>query len=187
MLAPPAIEFARRGRNHLAFQVAGTGPPDFVYVAGCVATTLAWDDDASARGFRRLASFSRLVTYDQIGMGYSDPIDPSEVPTVNDLVADLEAVMSAAGISDPILFGTHNGAAVAAVYASRHPVQRLILCNGWARIPVANDYPIGFEDEQLDELDVLDEAPARDRGATGGVERDESQPGRHPLSDEPSA
>jgi len=165
MLAPPAIEFARRGRNHLAFQVAGTGPPDFVYVAGCVATTLAWDDDASARGFRRLASFSRLVTYDQIGMGYSDPIDPSEVPTVNDLVADLEAVMSAAGISDPILFGTHNGAAVAAVYASRHPVRCLILCNGWARIPVANDYPIGFEDEQLDEL----EAHYRDEWGQGTI------------------
>ncbi len=153
MLAAPPIQFAQRGRTHLAYQVVGTGPPDIVYVTGSFASTVAWDENASARGFRRFASFSRLVTYDQVGMGYSDPIDPSAVPTVDDLVADLEAVIDAAGVSDPILFGTHNGAAVAAVYASRHPVQRLILCNGWARLPVADDYPIGFGAEILDQLE----------------------------------
>jgi class 3 adenylate cyclase len=86
-------------------------------------------------------------------MGYSDPIDPSAVPIVDDLVADLEAVIAAAAVSEPVLFGCHNGAAVAAVYASRYPVGRLILCNGWARLGVAPDYPIGFGDELLDELD----------------------------------
>jgi class 3 adenylate cyclase len=153
VLAAPAIQFARRDGIHLAYQVVGTGPPDFVYVGGSFAATVAWDENASARGFRRLASFSRLITYDQVGMGYSDPIDPSAVPTVDDLVADLEAVVAAAGVSNPVLFGTHNGAAVAAVYASRHPVQRLILCNGWARLSAADDYPIGVSNERLDELE----------------------------------
>jgi pimeloyl-ACP methyl ester carboxylesterase len=153
VLTAPDIQFAQRGRTHLAYQVAGTGPPDIVYVGGAYATTLAWDQHATARGFRRLASFSRLITYDQIGMGYSDPLDPSTVPTVDDLVADLEAVIDAAGVTDPVLFGSHNGAAVAATYASRHPVQRLVLCNGWARLPVADDYPIGFGVELLDQLE----------------------------------
>lgn len=153
MFAAPAVQFAERGPTHLAYQVAGVGPPDIVYVGGSFAASVAWEEGASSRGFRRLASFSRLITYDQVGMGYSDPIDPSSVPTVDDLVADLEAVIAAAGISEPVLFGSHNGAAVAAVYASRHPVQRLILCNGWARLGLAPDYPIGFGDELLDELD----------------------------------
>ena len=153
MLAAPAVQFARRGETHLAYQVVGSGPPDIVYVGGSFASTVGWDEAATSRGFRRLASFSRLVTYDQVGMGYSDPIDPSAVPIVDDLVADLEAVIAAAGVSEPVLFGCHNGAAVAAVYASRHPVGRLILCNGWARLGVAPDYPIGFGDELLDELD----------------------------------
>jgi class 3 adenylate cyclase len=153
MLAAPAVQFAQRGRNHLAYQVAGTGPPDIVYVGGSFAATVAWEEASSARGFRRLASFSRLVTYDQMGMGYSDPIDPSAVPSVDDLVADLEAVIATAGVTDPILFGNHNGAAVAAVYASRHPVQRLILCNGWARLGWAPDYPIGIGDDLLDQLE----------------------------------
>jgi class 3 adenylate cyclase len=153
VLAAPAVQFARRGETHLAYQVVGSGPPDIVYVGGSFASTVGWDEAATSRGFRRLASFSRLVTYDQVGMGYSDPIDPSAVPIVDDLVADLEAVIAAAGVSEPVLFGCHNGAAVAAVYASRHPVGRLILCNGWARLGVAPDYPIGFGDELLDELD----------------------------------
>jgi class 3 adenylate cyclase len=153
VLAAPPIEFARSGGGHLAYQVAGTGPPDLVFVGGSFATTLAWDEHASARGFRRLASFSRFITYDQVGMGYSDPIDPSAVPTIEDLVADLEAVIEAAGVADPVLFGMHNGGAVAAVYTSRHPVQRLVLCNSWARLEFAEDYPIGFNDDVLDHLE----------------------------------
>ena len=86
-------------------------------------------------------------------MGYSDPLDVGHVPTLDDLVADLEAVIEAAGVQDPVLFGMHNGGAVAAVYASRHGVQRLVLCNTWARLEHADDYPIGFPVEVLDELE----------------------------------
>ena len=153
MLSPPAIEFAQRDGIHLAYQSAGSGPPVLVFVGGSFATTLAWDEPAPARAFRRMASFSRLITYDQRGMGYSDPIDQSAVPTVDDLVRDLEMVIGAAGVTEPFLFGMHNGAAVAAVYATRHPVERLVMCNGWARLSEADDYPIGFSDEVLDRLE----------------------------------
>jgi class 3 adenylate cyclase len=153
MLQAPAIEFAESRGAHLAYQTAGTGPPDMVFVGGSFATTLAWDENASAHGFRRLASFSRLITYDQQGMGYSDPIDPSAVPTVDDLVTDLEAIVVATGAVDPVLFGMHNGGAVAAVYASRHRVQRLVLCNSWARLKFEDDYPIGLPDDVLDHLE----------------------------------
>jgi len=152
MLTPPRVEFARHGESHLAYQVTGAGPPDLVFVGGSFSTTLAWDQDASARGFRRMSSFARLITYDQRGMGYSDPIDPAAAPSVNDLADDLEAIVAAAGVSIPVLFGLHNGVAVAAVYATRHPVRQLVLCNGWARLETADDYPIGFSREDLDHL-----------------------------------
>ncbi len=71
MLAAPIIEFAQRGGTHLAYQSAGEGPLEIVYVGGSFATTLAWEEPSYSKGFRRLASFSRLVTYDQRGMGYS--------------------------------------------------------------------------------------------------------------------
>ncbi len=44
------------------------------------------------------------------------------MPTLDDLVADLAAVIEAAGVSSPVLFGTHNGGAVAAAYAASNPV-----------------------------------------------------------------
>ena len=153
MLAPPRIQFAVRNGTHLAYQVGGQGPPDIVFVGGSMATTLGWDDPATAKGFRRLASFSRLVTYDQWGTGRSDRFNPSDAPNLADLVRDLAAVIDAAGVTDPVLFGTHNGGAVAALYAVAHPVRQLILCNTWARLQVADDFPIGFSDRVLDRLE----------------------------------
>jgi class 3 adenylate cyclase/alpha-beta hydrolase superfamily lysophospholipase len=146
------MEFAVRDGLHIAYQRAGDGPVDLVYVAGATAASLQWEEPNTARGLRRLASFSRLLTYDQQGMGYSDRMDLSSPPTLDDLVADLEAVTQAAGVTDPVLFGTHNGGAVAAVYASRHSVRQLVLCNTWARLEAADDYPIGFSSEILDHM-----------------------------------
>ena len=142
-----------RDGAHLAYQVAGTGPREIVFVGGSMATSLAWDDPATAKGLRRLANFSRLVTYDQRGTGYSDRFDPSASPGLDDLVADLRAVVEAAGMADPVLLGSHNGGAVAAVYATMYPVNRLIVCNTWARLREADDFPIGFPDTILDRLE----------------------------------
>jgi class 3 adenylate cyclase len=150
VLSPPRAEFVIRDGLHLAYQQAGDGPVDLVYVAGATAASLQWQEPKTARGLRRLASFSRLVTYDQQGMGYSDRMNLSSPPTLDDLVADLEAVIEAAGVREPILFGTHNGGAVAAVYAARHPVRGLVLCNAWARLEAADDFPIGLSDDILD-------------------------------------
>jgi class 3 adenylate cyclase/pimeloyl-ACP methyl ester carboxylesterase len=154
MLEAPVIHFAKRGNVHLAYHVVGMGPPDIVFVGGSFSTTLAWREHASARGLRRLASFSRLITYDQRGMKASDSIDFGAVPTIDDLVADLETVVAARGIENPVLFGMHNGGAVAAVFASRHPVRQLIVCNTWARLEYADDYPIGFSAEELDRFET---------------------------------
>lgn len=124
-----------------------------VYVAGSVSTSLAWDQAIYARAFRRMASFSHLVTYDQRGMGYSDRVDVANPPTVEDLAGDLAAVIEAAGLRDPVLFGSHNGGAVAAVYATTQPVRQLVLCNTWARLSIDHDYPIGFPEVNLDKLE----------------------------------
>lgn len=48
----------------------------------------------------------------------------------------------------------HNGSAVALLYAARQPVRQLVIGNGWARLRVDDDYPIGFADELLDHLEA---------------------------------
>jgi class 3 adenylate cyclase len=153
MLEPPPIEFAVRNGTHLAYQRAGSGPSDLVYVAGAWSASLAWTEHYTARQFRRMANFARLVTYDQVGMGFSDRIVPSIVPTIDDLVDDLRAVIESAGVTNPILFGNHNGGAVAAMYATRYPVRQLVLCNTWARLARADDFPIGYREEVLDAME----------------------------------
>ncbi len=152
MLAPPPVEFAVRHGLHIAYQSAGRAPPEIVFVGGSVAMSVQWEQSATAKNLRRLASFARLITYDQRGMGFSDRMDVSAPPMIEDLVADLEAVVTAAGLSEPVLLGTHNGGAVAALYATRHPVRQLVLCNTWARLEVADDFPIGFSTRRLDRM-----------------------------------
>ncbi len=152
MLAPPPIEFAEHDGLHIAFQRAGDGPFDLVFVAGAMAVSLRWEEAAAAKSLRRMASFAQLISYDQRGMGYSDRMDVSAPPVLEDLVADLEAVIDAAGVKDPVLFGTHNGGAIAALYAARHPVRQLVLCNTWARLERADDFPIGVPTHVLDAM-----------------------------------
>ena len=80
-------------------------------------------------------------------------------------MADLEAVVEAAGVrDDPVLFGTHNGGAVAALYASRHRVRQLVLCNAWARLERCDDFPIGLPSQ------ILDVMAERYRSEWGGGE-----------------
>ena len=170
MLTPPPIEFVRRDGLHLAYQRAGAGPFDLVFVAGALAISLRWEWSAVGSGPESLRPhgqlLGRLVTYDQRGMGCSDRMDLSSPPTIEDLVADLEAVVEAAGVrDDPVLFGTHNGGAVAALYASRHRVRQLVLCNAWARLERGDDFPIVDCPAQV--LDVMAE---RYRSEWGGGE-----------------
>src|SRR5271154_5139475 len=100
MLAPPEVQFVVRDGLHIAYQTAGRGPLEMVFVGGSMAMSVQWEEPTTAKSLRRLASFARLVTYDQQGMGYSDRMDLSVPPTMEDLVADLEAVVAASGVTD---------------------------------------------------------------------------------------
>jgi pimeloyl-ACP methyl ester carboxylesterase len=71
----PPVRFTRRldGR-HLAYQVVGEGELDLVYLFGWASHLgLLWDNPASAEFLARLSSFSRLILFDRLGNGLSDP------------------------------------------------------------------------------------------------------------------
>lgn len=69
----------------------------------------------------------RYVTYDSRGLGTSGPA--TGALTVDEQVADLEAVVDRLGLPTFDMFGQVDGAAIAAVYAARHPdrVRRMAL------------------------------------------------------------
>src|SRR3954447_16862123 len=145
MATIPQTRYARSsGDVRIAYQVAGDGPIDLVFVSGFVSNVEAyWEDPAFAGFFERLASFARVLTFDKRGQGFSDR--PPEPPTLEQTMDDALAVMDAAGFERAALFGISEGGPATALLAASHParVTALALYGTWARIVEADDYPEG--------------------------------------------
>ena len=118
----------------LAYQVFGDGPADLVFVPGFAShIDLQWADPAYARFLDRLGSFARVIVYDKRGVGRSDPV--ARVPTLEEHVADIGAVTTAAGSARAVVLGFSNGAPAAGLYAATHPERclALVMCASFAR------------------------------------------------------
>ena len=127
MIERPPTRYARSGDARIAYQVVGEGPADLIAVGGPAShIDLQWEDPSTVRTFERYASFSRLVLFDRRGTGLSDPLDG--LPTLEQQMDDLRAVMDAVGLERAALFGATD-AGLAAMYAATHPdeVTALIL------------------------------------------------------------
>jgi class 3 adenylate cyclase/pimeloyl-ACP methyl ester carboxylesterase len=137
----PVTRYARSGELHIAYQVLGEGPVDLVYVPSWISQAEAyWEEPTVARYFGRLASFSRLIMFDRRGSGMSDPV--ANVPTLEEQMDDVVAVMDAAGSEQAAVFALLEGGAMAALFAATHPerTKALILYEGQPRMSWAPDY-----------------------------------------------
>ncbi len=102
----PKTRYARSGTVNIAYQVVGDGPRDLIYVMGWVSHLEAfWMEPSFERFFRRLASFSRLILFDKRGTGLSDRVAIHELPTLEQRMDDVRAVMDAAGSQRAALLG----------------------------------------------------------------------------------
>jgi class 3 adenylate cyclase len=156
---PPVTRYAASGDLQIAYQVIGEGPRDLVVVPGFVSNVeLLWEEPGVERFLERLASFARVVLYDKREQGLSDRL--GRVPTLEDGLDDVMAVMDAAGASKAAVFGYSEGGPLATLFAAAHPerVTALVLYGSYARILQAPDYPVGISEQVLDAwLRVLQE------------------------------
>jgi class 3 adenylate cyclase len=139
---PPPTRYAPSGDVSIAYQVVGDGPLDVVLVLGYAThLDLQWESPLFARFFDRLAQFARLILFDKRGTGLSDPV--SEVPTLEQRVDDVRAVMDAVGSERAAMIGISEGGPMCALFAATHPerVSELILYGAMARTTEAPDYP----------------------------------------------
>src|SRR5262245_38652851 len=97
MITQPDTRYTRTIDDvSIAYKVIGEGPFDVVVVPGFVShVELIWEVPPAVHMIQRLASFSRLITFDKRGSGLSDPV--MGAPTLEERMDDLRAVMDAAG------------------------------------------------------------------------------------------
>ena len=106
----PVTRYAKSGEYSIAYQIVGDSPLDLVYVPGFVSHVEAvWEDPDYARFLDRLASFSRLIIFDKRGTGLSDRVPVKLLPTLEERMDDVRAVMDAAGSERAALFGVSEG------------------------------------------------------------------------------
>jgi pimeloyl-ACP methyl ester carboxylesterase len=104
----------RRGSRTLRWVEAGSGGPAVVFDAALGEPgSLAWAGVLPA-----VAEHTRVIAYDRAGIGASDPVSPL---TVAGEVADLAALVSAAGQGRCVLAGHSWGGLLAQLVAFSHP------------------------------------------------------------------
>jgi pimeloyl-ACP methyl ester carboxylesterase len=124
----PETRYARSGGVNIAYQVVGEGPRDLVYVPGWVSNVeLMWEEPALAGFLERLASFSRLILFDKRGTGLSDRGPNDELPTLEDRMDDVRAVLEAVGSNRAALFGHSEGGNMCVLFAATYPERTIAL------------------------------------------------------------
>jgi pimeloyl-ACP methyl ester carboxylesterase/DNA-binding CsgD family transcriptional regulator len=117
---PPQTRYAQSSGAKIAYQVSGTGPPDLVMVHGLVShLDLQWQQTGYRRFVRALEQGGRVIRLDKRGTGLSDPV--ADLPTTQQRVQDVAAVMATARSSRAVLFGLSDGGRAAIAFAAAHP------------------------------------------------------------------
>ncbi len=140
----PDVRYAKSNDVHIAYQVVGDGPLDLVSVPGWVSNVEeVWEEPHARRFFERLASFSRLILFDKRGTGLSDPVPIADLPTLEERMDDLRAVMDAAGSERAAVFGHSEGGVMSVLFAATYPerTSSLITLGAFAKRIWSEDYP----------------------------------------------
>jgi pimeloyl-ACP methyl ester carboxylesterase len=167
----PPTKYAKSDDTSIAYHVVGDGPIDLVLVLGFAThLELQWESPAFAHFFERLSSFSRLIIFDKRGTGLSDPV--TEVPTLEQRIDDVRAVMDAASSERAALFGISEGGPMSVLFAATHPdrVTALVLHGAMGRTTEAPDYPWASPAEALRESAAEFIAPYWGQQAEGMIE-----------------
>ena len=146
---PPETKYAKSGDINIAYQVIGDAPIDLVYVAGWVShLDYFWEEPSYARFLRRLASFARLILLDKRGTGLSDRV--AELPTIEERMDDVRAVLDGVGSERAALVGLSEGGPLCALFAATYPerTSALVMIGSYARRLWALDYPWGTTIEE---------------------------------------
>jgi class 3 adenylate cyclase len=158
--ARPETRYAKSGALNIAYQVVGEGPLDLIYVPGWISNLeLMWDEPALAHVLDRFASFSRLILFDKRGTGLSDPVPLDRLPTLEERMDDVRAVLDAVECEQAAVFGFSEGGLMSVLFAATYPERTtaLDLYGVFAKRVWSPDYPWAPKpDDRAREIDELE-------------------------------
>jgi class 3 adenylate cyclase len=147
----PTTHYARSGDVRIAYQVVGNGPLDLVLVPGFISNLdVYWEEPTLVRFLTRLGLFSRLVLFDKRGTGLSDRL--GTLPTLEQRMDDVRAVLDAIGSDRAALFGISEGGAMSMLFAATYPerTRALVLYGAYGHFSswvLSPEKMVGFIDQ----------------------------------------
>jgi pimeloyl-ACP methyl ester carboxylesterase len=118
------------GGRHLYLECHGSGSPTVIFEAGLRSRGDIWNWSRDGTGvLPRVTPFTRTCFYDRPGtlahFPYVSRSDPVPMPrSTGDVVADLHALLSAAGVPGPyVMVGASTGGLIVRQYASLYPAE----------------------------------------------------------------
>ena len=143
------VRFAKSGNTFVAYKVFGNGPVNLVMTPGAI-THLEYIGKLpqSRRWLEQVAQFARVAIFDKRGTGMSDR--SVGIPTYEERMDDIRAVMDAAGFEDAVLMGISEGAPMSILFAASYPARTrgLVVYGGEAKGMWTPDYPWEATKEQ---------------------------------------
>lgn len=148
----PRTKYAWSDGAAVAYQVLGDGP-DLVYVPNWLSNIeIQWDEPSYAQFLQQLSSFSRLICFDKRGGGLSEAVPLTALPTLEQWMDDIVAVMDAVGSERAALVGCDVGGMLSMLFAASYPerTSHLLLVDTFARLVRDATYPIGVPAENVE-------------------------------------
>jgi class 3 adenylate cyclase len=170
----PMTTYVETPQGHVAYQSFGQtsdeADGDIVFITNALLNIDAvWDEPSAARFLDRLGTMGRVVMFNMLGSGVSDPIaDRSTWPPIETTVETIHTVLDAAGMDRVRVYGDTEGGFFAMMLAATRPerVTSLALVNCMASVVRSKGYPMGIPSEAAASLSDMYVAQ---HGTTGAV------------------
>jgi class 3 adenylate cyclase len=136
----PQTRYAKSGDVHIGYRVQGAGRLDVVFIPGRT-SNLDAPFSGETEELEALSEIARCIVFDKRGTGISDAV--AGVPSLEERMDDVRAVMDAAGSNHAVLYGRADGGAMSVLFAATYPERTigLLLTNPRPRFTRAQDYP----------------------------------------------
>ena len=148
----PETFYARDGDARVAYQIVGDAGPDLLFVPTPVfPIDLLWDEPTVANQLHRLASFSRLILTDLLGVGSSDAVPINERPAMQCWADGLVTVLNAVDSKSASIFAMGESTLPVMLLAASNPdrIRSLILWSPYASYLRSRDQPFAMPEPAL--------------------------------------